>query len=274
MVERKQNLLSKVPQPNINHRYELKDVNMASDKIPFAFKREDVAYYDYDNDYDGGWCWKAEFSHLSSLYNEVSDEQPNILEEVEFEIVDIVKMDSIKKMSGFSYPTQSKNNRTITEVDAKHQMIDEIVFPSLVLPSTPCKLSQKDSYDIVRACIQDNINPKHAQITSNYDFCFTVKKKIPLFKHEPYEVDLNAYKRTKQKNLETRYRKERMVEIFQMCHKPYQGYTPIEPFEGKNQNDLKKNIDKFLKVILAEINTPLQDCPNCNGMGVVNEGDA
>jgi hypothetical protein len=65
--------------------------------------------------------------------------------------------------------------------------------------------------------------------------------------------------------------KTRVFDCFEMTWSPenYRGYTPIEPFVGESYEDLNNNIDKFLKNLMTEINTPLKDCPNCDGAGVV-----
>ena len=43
-----------------------------------------------------------------------------------------------------------------------------------------CRLTSQESFDIIRWYIKRNIDPKAAEMTSDYDFCLTVKKLIPL----------------------------------------------------------------------------------------------
>ena len=127
---------------------------------------------------------------------------------------------------------------------------------------------------IVKYDFKENIDSKYATITSDYDFCFTVKKKIELFTPEKYELDVSPIKARKPR-YETRYRKTREHEIFEMTYSPenYKGYTPIKEFEGKDLKDLKHNIEVFCKNLIEKINTPLKDCPHCKGYGVILDSE-
>jgi hypothetical protein len=49
----------------------------------------------------------------------------------------------------------------------------------------------------------------------------------------------------------------------------YEGYTSIKGFEGKNESDLKEQIDAYLADLTDAINEPLTECGNCNGTGVI-----
>jgi hypothetical protein len=267
-----------VSQPNINHRFVLKDPSL-SDKFQEIYQREDVAVLgESDYGYSNVWRWKPEFEGIEYLYKEVSDSQPNTKTSVEFEFSIILELDEIKEHGGFSYKAQKfcehEGTFLITEKDAKNQLIDEIIFPEPVLPMKPTRFTSKQTYDIVRQYIKENINPQIAEITSDYDFCFKVKKRIPFSEPEKYTVDVNFdpfSKRKKQPKYETRYRRERLVEIFEMTSAPrnYKGYTPIKGFQGKNHTDLKEKIDFYLEALMGFINKPIKDCPHCHGNGVV-----
>ncbi len=267
-----QKIERELSQPNINFRYELKDKSLVSEKFPEVFPQEQVTNYDAEN-----YCrvWKAEYSHLQSLYEEKSDLQPTILDVVTFDFKIILEMDNIKEYGGFSYSVQrtkwdSEGFEMLTDKSIHHELVDTILFPDIILPARTSKLTSKQTYKIIRKYIQDNINSKYAHITSDYDFCFTVKKKIPLTEKTPYQADVSHWKSKKPK-YETRYRENREIEIFEMTHdeEKYKGYIPIKPFEGKNIEDLKYNIDSFLEELMKKINEPLIDCPHCKGKGVL-----
>ena len=252
-----------VKQPNINHRFELVSDSFASSDIPRVMPKHEIMEENED-----GYCgWKEEFKHLQSLYEEKSDKQPDILEPIEFTYTTILEVPEIKIAEDFNYGS------IVSQGDIKHQIIDEIIFPDIVLPNKPSKLTSHQSYNIVRNHIKQNINMDVSKITSDYDFCFTVKKKVILSspRHIKNEI-LNARGRSYQKR---RYReyyvKEREVEVFEMTYFPkcYSPYTPIRGFTGRNHQDLQKNIDKYLKEIMEIINTPLKDCHYCDGMGVI-----
>lgn len=272
-------LISEVPvlmqryrsQENINHRFELIDKSLESDKIPFSLLRDDVTYK--DEDYDTVWI-EGPYKIYSSMYSLVSDSQEDILENIEFEYKTIMEVDSLIEFDGFSYQVQRtqwahEGLRSLTEKEVKYQLLDEIIFPEIVLPSRPCELTPKQTYKIVRQYIKQNINLDFASITSDYNFCFTVKKRIPLSEIEKYSVDTNWAKKTKRVKLETRYRKYREVECFAMTGEGYGGYPMIRGFRGDNQEDLKNKIDNYCKELILFINDPVSDCPHCKGLGVI-----
>ena len=141
------------------------------------------------------------------------------------------------------------------------------------MASLPSRLTSRNSYRIIRQHVKENINGKYAEITSDFNFCFTVKKNLslPIPIANKREI-LTARGRSYRKK---RYRenliKERQIEVFEMTWSPenYSGYTAIEGFFGKDHQDLKQNIDNYLEGLIARINEPLKDCPHCEGLGVI-----
>lgn len=263
----------RVSQQPINQRYELIDEKLFPN-LPKVLKKEDV-YAGRDSDYNE--LWIEPYSKLVSLYKFFSDPQPDIFVEIPFELNTICELDNIKEYAGFSYPVQRTNwvsdgFYNLTEKNVHHFTIDEIVFPDILLNARTTFLTSKQSYSIIRKYIQDNINPKYATITSDYDFCFTVKKKIQLPAPIPYQRDISR-PRARKPVYTTNYRTSREVEIFEMTSEEskYQGYTPIKGFIGKNLEDLKTNIENYLKTLIAKINEPIIDCPHCQGKGVMLE---
>jgi hypothetical protein len=256
------------PQPNINGRYELID-NKLSDKLPRIIKEKDI-------EKDNSGYWLGEYANFQSLYKYFSDKQPDILVDVEFTYKTICELDEIKDYGIFKYNINHnsiwENKKEVNNKDLIYQLIDKLLFPEILLPSKSCKLNSKDSYDIVRAYVKENINSKYAEITSDYDFCFTVKKKITLSQVDSYTVDVNNSwfgKKKRKPKYEKRYVTSRLVEIFNMAPKIYNDYKVIDGFQGKNQEDLKNNIDDYCKQLIEFINEPLIDCPHCQGYGVI-----
>ena len=49
----------------------------------------------------------------------------------------------------------------------------------------------------------------------------------------------------------------------------YQGYTPIQGFEARNEQELKETLDSYLEGLTKQINEPVTECPTCNGCGVL-----
>jgi hypothetical protein len=267
-----------VKQPNINFRYILRDESMLSDRVKKEFAREDVAEYD-SSAYD--WIWKPEYATLRSLYELTSDPQPDALEEVEFSADLIFEIDhEAQKVETFSYPAMRNSGKNsgfdeITNENLRRRLIDEIAVPSIYRGERPCKLTSVQTYNIIRQHVKLNIDSKVAVVTSDYDFCFTVKKRIKLAVPVKYTVDINNTnifsKRKKKSIYEERYHTAKDVEIFEMTseeHK-YKGYTPIRGIEGINDADLKKKLDTYLADLMAYINEPVEECPNCKGLGVL-----
>lgn len=268
-----------VSQKDINHRYELIDKEMESEKTPLVFMREDIAEYD-DDEYE--WYWKEDFRHLRSLYRVVSDKQPDSMKGVEFEYEQIAEVDEIKSSEGFQYTVLSdpswnhKGTTELTESSVHHQLIDKIIFPNILLMNKPSKLTSTQMFEIVRQHVKQNIDLKVAKITSDYKFCFTVKKVISI--SDPYEQKTEIMKQNgrpyKSPKYNRRFIRNREVEIFEMTHSQanYDGYTSIPAMIGENIEDLKEKVDKYCKQLIDVINKPLVDCSHCDGRGVLVEG--
>jgi hypothetical protein len=265
----------KQSQSDINHRYVLIDESLESDKFPLTLVRDEIATYD-SSEYE--WEWNDGYSHLRSLYKLVSDKQLDVMVEVEFKYSQLMELDEIKEFHGFSYPVQktqwsSDGLMNFTEKNARNQLLDMILFPEPVHHMLPSKLTSEQFYRVIRQHVKENINPMVAEITSDYDFCFTVKKKIKLataIKHEKETMKSNG-RSYKNRKINVSYQKVRNIEVFEMTYSPkgYQGYTPIPEIVGTDTEDLKNKIDTYLEDLMKMINEPLEDCPHCNGIGVV-----
>lgn len=248
---------------NTNYRYELKNKLLSSINLPQIIKREDFATYDSD-EYE--WVTKPEWKDYYSLYEEKSDKQDD--EEIieEFTFTTICEVDKITHKG-----TITINDEEITP---NSQLIDKIFFPSILLPQKPCVLSSQQTYDIVREYIKNNINGAIAHITSDYDFCFTVKKRIKLAEVRKYIVDVNNGPFQKRKRKSKYVEKQKTHSdygCFEMTHKGknYRGYTPIEGFRANSHEELKANIDNYCKDLIDFINTPLEECKHCSGYGKI-----
>lgn len=217
--------------------------------------------------------------NVRGLYEPIYEDVPEIATpiEVEFKIIAEVEGELVEhKLSMPVYGTYN-SRYAITNQNVKVGLLDEIVYPAILHQGLPCELSSEDSYKIIRTYIKDNIDTKVATITSDYDFCFTVQKKIRLSEKEAYTKDLNfsIFGKKKKPKLIIEYRTNRAVVIYETAPKRdgqvYKGYTMTEPFVGKNLEDLKTKIYTFLNDLITEINRPLVDCPNCKGQGVITE---
>ena len=264
------NVQKELPQKKINHRYELKDPTMENEKIPLILDYETVTYYD-DDECDR--CWKIEYAHLASLYVLRYDYTDAGFEDVEFEI-DL--KEEIELQGGFSFKAIiNRSKQDVTERDCLYGIIDKCEIFEPLLFSKPCRLSSEKSFQIIRAYVKENIDSQYAVVTSDYDFCLTVKKKIAMTEIEEFMYDANIFSK-KRKKMVKGYKKDYTVTIFECAPNReregvYRDYPECVSFEGKNWDDLKTNIRKYLKNLMKVINAPIKECPHCKGAGVVLE---
>ena len=267
MVDKRPKRISKLKtMPRINHRYELIEKSLISAGIPEFLDRDKVAEWD-EEEYE--YIWNVEWNKYRSLYKTVSDEQTDIEEEYEFEIITIIKTKNIVDPVKMEYVfTRDRYKETVNENSVEYQLADRIIFPSILLPQRPCKLSSEETYGIVRKYIKDNIDPQRAEITSDYDFCFAVKRRIKLAKVLTYRIDTSS-KRSRKPKYTVKYEDEKKEQCFEMTHggKNYQGYTPIKGFQASSQKELKDKIDSYCKDLIDFINVELKECTHCDGNG-------
>ena len=245
----------------VNIRYELKDKSMESENFPLTIQNldyEDKLYPFYEYKYDiekGG-------------YFEVTPIIKTIAEVKDFQIPEVFEFEGTHK---FNY---SEQTYTITSANLEHQLLDKITFPDLLLHLKPSKISSEDLYCIVRKYIRENIDKAQAKITSDYDFCFTVKKIIPLYEIQKYTYT-NPFESTKKKRQKIHHGVQKYSEhtVWEMTSKKdnYSGYSIIEGITAKNQDELKSKIDLFLKDLIYKINKPFIACKHCEGKGYVED---
>ena len=250
----------KVPQQRTNIRYVLKNPSMATEALPLEVTSIDEDVYAlYEKKYD------------------LTEEKMELVENLKFEI--LFEVNNFEFPPSVNYDATVRVNWTdkkvkITNANFKHQLFDRMIIPDILIHNYPCEISSVDLYNVVRQYIKDNINTKYAKITSDYDFCFTVKKLIPMYTPKDYTY-MNPFARTKKEREKihkavSKYREE---EIFEMTHadSKYRGYTVIQPISANNEYELKEKIDTYLESLIKYINEPLIECEHCKGLGFVNE---
>ncbi|WP_394869617.1 hypothetical protein [Clostridioides difficile] len=248
-----------------NERYEIDNENLICEKFPKLIKKEDMSKFNFD---------------ISEFYTFKRDELYLGLAEVENVNIEIImELDNFKMPNKIEYDVSEKENDKsnsaykITNADVKHQMLDKIIFPELMLSTRPCMLTSKQMYDITRKYIKENIDLSKAKITSDYDFCFEVEKIVPLL--APQKISYtNVFARTKKERNKIHYeiKEYKEVEIFSMTHKQknYASYTAIEDMYANNENELKEKVDTWLKGVIDIINKPLTKCSCCGGTGYID----
>lgn len=265
----------KVQPSQINKRFVLVDESLCSDKIPLEISY-DVRYYD---EYSESYKWKEPFRNLESLYVLKWDDKDEGFEIIEFSLNVVLELDEndLKLPIYPSYKEKIYGNLYDKEIERKHipqhEILSKIMFPSIVEHLTPCKYTSKQVYEIVREYVKRNYNPEFCEISSDYDFCFQVNKKIPLpntkeWQKEIYKTNGTSFKHRK---YETRYTNHRTVPVFEMTHAEdkYKGYTPIPEIFGNTEQDLIDKVNILCEEIVVKINEPLVECVCCKGLGVI-----
>lgn len=241
--------------------------------LPYIIEEDSkYCYYDYE------WIFKTGFEHFQPFYKEELEFKHEFFEEIKFELIDFGEIKGSIESGNIHFDSLDNNiflEKNIRVNSYEHQLIDKMIFPSPILSERPTKLSSKEFYNIIRRHVRDNIDSRYAEITSDYNFCFAVKKKINLC--TPYEETFTpqTFSGKKSKKSSKRMIKSRYIEIFEMTWSPenYKEYTPIEAVIADSHQKLKIKVDKYLDELMKKINEPLIDCPHCNGKGVVFEID-
>ena len=248
----------------VNRRYELVDTTLESDKMPLVIPCEDREKYN-----------EAVFN----LYKYTYDQEPDYMEDVECNIQVVCEIDNYNFPPKFEYKAIEKagwNERqyTITNANVQHQMLDKMIFPPVLLHERPCKFTSKQMYDMTRQYILTHIDNSVATVTSNYNFCFEVKKLIPLIEPETIKYQ-NIFGRTKRERekIHTTIKKYEEKSIFEMTHEQekYKGYSVIPEMLANSEAELKDKVDTWLESLMAIINKPLCQCPQCQGTGYIDD---
>lgn len=257
--------------------YKLKVVELASDKIPAYLTVEDVQPY---VDEDDSMRWRNH-EEIRGLYVADVVQIDGSIDPVEYELVCLGKLqiDNIDSpatmvinVTNGKQPEPPKGYDLSSLVT--YSDLEQMLTPEFLLHERPCKLTSKQMYSIVRSWVKDNINPKCAEITSDYDFCFTVKRKL----YHPAVTIRTEIKKQNGRSYATpkftsRTKMYESIEIFQMTWAGYrgaggyEGYTCIPPLEGSSLKDISERLKYYLETLMEEINKEADQCQCCKGYG-------
>lgn len=262
------------PSRKVSH-YTLKDKELESSKLPLV-----VQHY-WDEDLEETRLQGVE--GYEAMYEPVFEETEERLEDVSFVIINMgeyiiddptnIKDRKIRRSGEGHYG----NTKAVEEELSKVVVYDDIVkllTPEFALTQAPCKLTSHQMYRIVRQYLLENLDMKENIITSNYDFCFTVKKRVhtkPFIVTESYLASRNKFK-SKQVT-----KTEKQVEVFEMTYAGYKGaggydgYTCIPELHGDNLQDLSNKLDEYLYDLVHVLNKKVHECECCNGTGHIVE---
>lgn len=229
---------------------------------------------------------KQELSHLKLKDNFVpSDEMPDTISKEDYDDIDTYE----KSKYDFCYehvyidipekhiPVSFELNKIASRAtnwefvsvppNVSYYELTKIENHPDLLQDINCFYSPEEAYKQVRNAIKNRIDPRYAQITSDYDFCLTVSKVLNIPNPEKYEVNVNAGTKRKPK-YETHYRRELKQTVYEIAPKPYNKYPVMKKITGVNMEDLSRNMNEYIETVLKEINAPLEFCSCCNGTGI------
>lgn len=264
----------------VNVYWELKNKDDTSLGLPLTLTKEE-SQEEWDDD-DDAYCYtitNPKYARFSNLYQRIEErdgggwkditEQYEITYKGEFSVenlnnnIEDMKL-TWQEKAGWNYQTKVVDLSSI----ARYSELEEMLIPELVIHNRPCSINKETTYKIIRSYIKEHIDGKYARVKSDYDFCFSVDKIIPI---KPYELKTEIKKSSGKSYAKPRYKsrivQNKTVEVFEMCHKPYQKYTPIKEFSGENLKDLAENIKTYLEELVEFLNTPLVECECCKGTG-------
>ena len=232
------------PDSHKGKQWKLIDPDMESKALPMTLEYDELSYED----------------SIADLYTLDYEVVPGELVDVPFEVEVITEVKNFRLPPKVDYKAERKEGYRTVEVvidntNFEHQLLDQLIIPEILIHEYPCKLSSQELYQIVRQHVKENIDPVHAKVTSDYDFCFRVRKKVQIY--GPGKIDHNklmngAFSQKKAIIAEKEF------DIFEMTpeNQLYKGYTPIKGMSANNQTELKNKIDKFLDELMKFINEP------------------
>lgn len=256
-------------------KFVLKNPELVSESIPYELSYAEVGevHREYSCDFPYEW---ENYDDIRPLYKEIREYDDPEITELEFELNLVSEVDELPRYEDFKfhggkgrYSTYSGNHSsiTITANNVLYYLINKIAVPDILHGHTPCQLSKKDSYLIVREWIKSHINSTYAQLTSDYDFTLTVAKVLPNVVREEYQVDVKTSRQRKPR-FETRYRNNHLIENFFNLGDGSDRYNKnTVRFEGGNLQELHDNIQAYLDDLMNQINSPIGICQTCNGNG-------
>lgn len=233
----------KMSEQKINKRYELKDGYPESELTPKVLNLSSL----YDTKYED----------VAGLYIQKYDTFPGGFEELEFSVNVIAQRNpnfELKKIPAY----------------VSHYLMDEIETNPALLFEKPCKISSKSMYDIVKRFLETKVDPVYAVLENGYSWRIKVDKRLKLA--EPYSTTYNANANNKRRKADWRTQQHTHKTVNVILFEDSSSTKKYPPeIHGKDLDDLNKNLEEYLNNMIKMINEPYDECPHCNGYGVINK---
>ena len=252
--------------------WSLRDKTLKSDRIPDTLTLQQL-YEEYDLD-DLEYVARGEYAGLHPLYDRVVEQLPSEMVDVDFEVTQLGELTisdygrpetmqvTMDRGPGLGKPI----NETLANV-VVYEDFEHLFTPEFLLHKRPCSLTSRQMYSIVRNHIKANIDYSIARITSDYDFCFTVKK---IAKDNMPVASATPTPRTRKKSLA---KSVKLIPYFSMTwagyrgNGGYEGYECISGMSAKSLSELQTQLAAYLDDLISDINLPLIECPHCAATG-------
>ena len=162
---------------------------------------------------------------------------------------------------------------------AETSLLTQIEYPEEAYQDKPCKIGSKRMLQIIRNYVKANIDTSVATITSDYEFHFEVKKRIPLA--DPYNILIDKnnslFNKRRKPQWVNKMISEKSTTIINLkdsnTSSDYGSDCVVAPsIIGENYQDLQNKVEKFLTELMTQINKKYCECPTCKGWGII-EGE-
>lgn len=246
--------------------------------IPKTLTTDEASEYYDDDEWQYYMSEECMYFEYRSFYERVWDTKPDYFKDQEIEVtflgdISSKEMDLPSKTKYSVYKTKWKHEGT-KEIDlsgiASYSELSQMLTSDLLIHNQACSLTSVQTYNIIRTYVNNNIDPKWATVTSDYDFCFTVKKKIAV---KPIMISKEQTKSNGKSYAKPRFTTNKVThkleQVFEMTHaeRRYKGYTSISGFKGDSLQELADTVEQYLEELITYINKPLSECSACEGTG-------
>ncbi len=273
----------KVAEVHKQSGWKLKNIKLVSDELPEFLELDQIKVV-FDEDEEKTYA--GTHGEYQALYEPTWNVTPTQVIPAEVELTLIRELDvgnyskpaemkvSLKEdgicSSGISKTIDLASIVSLSEIEA-------LLTPEFMHHTRPCSLTSKQVYQIIRQHVINNIDTTVARISSNYDFCFGVVKKVQT---KPYTLKKESFTRSNRSYKPPRFVQKTVdtkdVKLFEMTWAGYKGtggygdYTCVEGWHADNLQELYDNIKRYLEELMQVINKPLRECEHCNGTGYEN----
>jgi len=231
--------------------YQLKDEYVANDKMLSVLPAGSFDCIEYDDDFR---CIEYKNQDIQGLYNPIENQTPDTWKPLELEI-DVIDEDcepliNQKYKYDVQFPYYIENHEVV-----RHKY--------------PCSISGDKLFQLIRTAVK-SILPEHCYISSDYDFHFVVKTRMPVVHDETYRADVSSFSARKTKLVDKPLRNldATIIELETRKQNKPNKYTLLD-VTAENYAELEKKVDEIIIEYIDKTKWKPTVCPHCKGLGWV-----